>query len=208
AGGGLEGGAGRKTGRATPFWRLTASIYPAGGPRAFAPLQPGTIAKFLFTSGSTGGPKAVNKTQRVVSSNIPSAKPHCAFLEDEPPVLVDWLPWNHTFGGNNNFSAVFAYGGTFYIDAGKPVPGLIEKTVRNLREVSPTIYYNVPRGYDALLPFLESDAALRHSFFRRLKVILYAAAALPVPLWERLQRLSIQQTGKPPAMSSSLGSTP
>jgi feruloyl-CoA synthase len=207
AGSDLEVVAVRNTGSATPFARLTASIDPAVVPRAFAAIQPDTIAKFLFTSGSTAEPKAVINTQRMLCSNIQSAKQTWPFLEDEPPVLVDWLPWNHTFGGNNNFSAVFAYGGTFYIDAGKPVPGLIEKTVRNLREVSPTIYYNVPRGYDALLPFLESDAALRHSFFRRLKVILYAAAALPVPLWERLERLSIQETGKRVYMASAWGST-
>jgi feruloyl-CoA synthase len=197
----------RNTGSATPFARLTASIDPAAVSRAFAAIQPDTIAKFLFTSGSTGEPKAVINTHRMLCSNIQSAKQTWLFLEDEPPVLVDWLPWNHTFGGNNNFSGVFAYGGTLYIDAGKPMPGLIEQTVRNLREVSPTIYYNVPRGYDALLPFLESDPALRRSFFRRLKVILYAAAALPAPLWERLERLSIQETGRRVYMASAWGST-
>jgi feruloyl-CoA synthase len=207
AGDDLEVVAVRNTGSATPFARLTARTDPAIVSRSFAAIRPDTIAKFLLTSGSTGEPKAVINTHRMLCSNIQSAKQTWLFLEDEPPVLVDWLPWNHTFGGNNNFSGVFAYGGTLYIDAGKPVPGLIEQTVRNLREVSPTIYYNVPRGYDALLPFLESDADLRRSFFRRLKVILYAAAALPVPLWERLERLSIQETGKRVYMASAWGST-
>jgi feruloyl-CoA synthase len=203
----IEVVAARNIGAATPFARLTAQINPAIVSRAFAAVQPDTIAKFLFTSGSTGQPKAVINTQRMLCSNIQSATQTWPFLEDEPPVLVDWLPWNHTFGGNNNFSAVFAYGGTLYIDAGKPLPGLIEKTVRNLREVSPTMYYNVPRGYDALLPFLESDVALRRSFFARLKVLIYAAAALPEQLWERLEQLAIQETGKCVWMASAWGST-
>jgi feruloyl-CoA synthase len=175
--------------------------------RAFAAITNDTIAKFLFTSGSTGQPKAVINTHRMLCSNIQSALQTWPFLRDEPPVLVDWLPWNHTFGGNNNFSTVLGHGGTMYIDAGKPLPGLMEKTIRNLREVSSTIYYNVPRGFDALLPFLENDAVLRHTFFARLKVIVYAAAALPVPLWERLERLSIQETGKRVRMTSAWGST-
>src|SRR5205823_3968313 len=169
---------------ATPFERLTEAGDAAAVSRAFAAVQPETIAKFLFTSGSTGQPKAVINTQRMLCSNIQSRAQAWPFLENEPPVIVDWLPWNHTFGGNNDFGLVLAHGGTLYIDGGKPVPGLIETTVRNLREVSPTICYNAPRGYDALLPFLESDAALRRTFFSRLKVILYAAAALPVHLWD------------------------
>jgi feruloyl-CoA synthase len=175
--------------------------------RAFAGVGPDTIAKFLFTSGSTGQPKAVINTQRMLCSNIQSRAQTWPFLDDEPPVLVDWLPWNHTFGGNNDFGMVLAHGGTMYIDAGKPVPGLIETTVRNLREVSPTICLNVPRGYDALLPFLEKDAELRRSFFARLKVVLYAAAALPAHVWDRLEQLSIQETGKRAHMTSAWGST-
>ena len=175
--------------------------------RAFAAVEPDTIAKFLFTSGSTGQPKAVINTQRMLCSNVQSRAQAWPFLEDEPPVLVDWLPWNHTFGGNNDFGLVLAHGGTLYIDGGKPVPGLIETTVRNLRDVSPTICFNAPRGYDALLPFLENDAALRRSFFARLKVILYAAAALPAHIWDRLERLSILETGKRVHMASAWGST-
>jgi feruloyl-CoA synthase len=174
---------------------------------AFAAIQPDTIAKFLFTSGSTGEPKAVINTQRMLCSNMQSLQMAWPFLEDEPPVLMDWLPWSHTFGGNYNFGVVLSNGGTMYIDGGKPVPGLIETTVRNLCEISPTIYYNVPRGFDGLLPFLENNAALRRAFFERLKVIFYAAAALPAPLWERLERLSIEQTGQRVRMVSSWGST-
>jgi feruloyl-CoA synthase len=186
---------------------LTQRTDTAAVTRAFASVGPETIAKFLFTSGSTGQPKAVINTQRMLCSNIQSRAQTWPFLEDEPPVLVDWLPWNHTFGGNNDLGMVLAHGGTMYIDAGKPAPGLIETTVRNLREVSPTIVLNVPRGYDALLPFLEKDATLRRSFFARLKVILYAAAALPTHLWDRLEQLSIQETGKRVHMTSAWGST-
>jgi feruloyl-CoA synthase len=122
-------------------------------------------------------------------------------------VILDWLPWNHTFGANHNFNMVLANGGTLYIDDGKPVPGLIEKTVANLREVSPTIYFNVPRGYDALIPFLEKDAALRKNFFRDLQLIFYAAAALPQNLWEKLEDLSVRERGKRTVMVSSWGAT-
>jgi len=192
---------------ADDFSRLTHRTDPASVNRAFADVQPDTIAKFLFTSGSTGEPKAVINTQRMLCSNIQSRAQAWPFLEEEPPVLVDWLPWNHTFGGNYDFGLVLAHGGTLYIDGGKPVPGLIETTVRNLRDVSPTISYNAPRGYDALLPFLESDAELRRSFFARLRVILYGAAALPIHLWDSLERLSILETGKRVRMSSGWGST-
>jgi feruloyl-CoA synthase len=197
----------RNIGTATPFAQLTAKTDPSAVFSAFSGVGPDTIAKFLFTSGSTGQPKAVINTQRMLCSNIQSRAQAWPFLEDEPPVLVDWLPWNHTFGGNNNLGVVLGHGGTLYIDAGKPVPGLIETTVRNLREVSPTIYYNVPRGYDALLPFLENDAGLRHSFFARLKIILHAAAALPAPLWERLERLAMQEARHRPHLSAAWGST-
>jgi feruloyl-CoA synthase len=197
----------RNIATATPFAQLTAKTDSSAVSRAFSAIGPDTVAKFLFTSGSTGQPKAVINTQRMLCSNIQSRAQAWPFLEDEPPVLVDWLPWNHTFGGNNNLGVVLGHGGSLYIDAGKPVPGLIETTVRNLREVSPTIYYNVPRGYDALLPFLENDAALRRSFFARLKIILHAAAALPAPLWQRLERLAMQEATHRPHLSAAWGST-
>ncbi|MCI0662835.1 MAG: AMP-binding protein, partial [Acidobacteria bacterium] len=175
--------------------------------RAFAAIGPDTIAKFLLTSGSTGEPKAVINTHRMLCSNQESLAQCWRFLHEEPPVLVDWLPWNHTFGGNNNFDLVLSRGGTLYIDEGKPAPGLIETTVRNLRDASPTIYYNVPRGFDILLPYLENDPVLRRNFFARLKIIMYAAAALPVPLWERLERLSIAELGKRVSLTSAWGAT-
>jgi feruloyl-CoA synthase len=178
--------------------------------QAFAAVSPDTIAKFLFTSGSTGEPKGVINTQRMLCSNqqaISQLWPFLAQNVNGPPVIVDWLPWNHTFGANHNFNLVLANGGTLYIDEGKPVPGLIEKTVTNLREVSSTIYFNVPRGFDALIPFLEKDAALRKNFFRDLQLIFYAAAALPQNLWEKLENLSIQERGKRTVMVSSWGAT-
>ena len=119
------------------------------------------------------------------------------FVEDRPPVVVDWLPWNHTFGGNHNFNLVLRNGGTMYVDGGKPVPGLVDTTARNLKEVAPTMYFNVPRGYDLLLPFLEKDAELRRNFFRDLDVLFYAAAALPQSLWDRLVRLPSRKQAEP-----------
>ncbi|MBS1807908.1 MAG: feruloyl-CoA synthase [Acidobacteria bacterium] len=174
---------------------------------AFATITPDTIAKFLLTSGSTGKPKAVINSQRMLCSNQMTLAQAWPFLRETPPVLVDWLPWNHTAGGNNNFGLTLTHGGTLYIDEGKPVPGLIEKTVRNLREIAPTVYYSVPRGYEALLPFLENDVELRRNFFSRLKVLQYAGAALPANLWERLQQVSIAATGKRVPLTSGWGST-
>jgi len=175
--------------------------------KAFAAVGHDTIAKFLFTSGSTGEPKGVINTQRMLCSNQQAVTQLWPFLDEKPPVILDWLPWNHTFGANHNFNMMLANGGTLYIDDGKPVPGLIEKTVANLREVSPTIYFNVPRGFDALILFLEKDDALRKSFFRDLQLIFYAAAALPQNLWEKLEDLSVRERGKRTVMVSSWGAT-
>src|SRR5688572_1618009 len=158
--------------------------------REFSRITSQTIAKILFTSGSTGLPKGVINTHGMLCANQQMLAQAWPFVEDRPPVVVDWLPWNHTFGGNHNFNLVLRNGGTLYIDAGKPAPGLVEATVRNLKEVAPTLYFNVPRGYDLLLPFLENDAELRENFFRELDVIFYAAAALPQNLWDRLKKLS------------------
>jgi len=163
---------------------------------AHAAVGPDTIAKFLLTSGSTGQPKAVINTQRMLCSNQQMLTQALPSLRVEPPVLVDWLPWNHTAGSNHNFGLVLNHGGTLYIDEGKPVPGLIEKTVRNLREVAPTIYFNVPRGYEALLPFLREDAQLRERFFSRLGLLQYAAAMLPQPIWQAYEELAVQTCGE------------
>ncbi len=192
---------------ATPFAALHEVAAGPAVDAAFARVGPDTVAKILFTSGSTGLPKGVINTQRMLCSNQQALLQVWPFLKDKPPVAVDWLPWNHTYGGNNNFHSVLANGGTLYIDEGKPAPGLIEKTVANLREVPTTVYQNVPRGYDMLLPYLERDAALRRTFFRDLDVIVYAGAALPQHLWTRLENLAIAETGQRIVMVSAWGST-
>jgi feruloyl-CoA synthase len=166
-----------------------------------------TIAKILFTSGSTGTPKGVINTHRMLCSNQQALAQMWPFLHEKRPVILDWLPWSHTFGANHNFNLVMTHGGTLYIDEGKPAPGLIEKTVANLREVSPTLFFNVPRGYDMLLPYLEADAALRENFCRNLDLIFYSGAALPQPLWERLEAIAVQVRGAPIPMVSSWGAT-
>jgi feruloyl-CoA synthase len=192
---------------ATPFADLAATTPTPAVERAHNRVGPDTIAKILFTSGSTGMPKGVINTQRMMCSNQQAIAQVWPFLESKPPVIVDWLPWNHTFGGNHNFNMVLRNGGTLYIDAGKPAPGLVEKTVANLREVSPTLYFNVPRGFDVMLPYLEADTGLRDTFFARLDLIFHAGAALPQPLWERLEKLSVDSTGKRARMVSAWGST-
>lgn len=174
---------------------------------AFSRITPDTVAKILFTSGSTGTPKGVINTHRMLTSNQESWAQLWPFVEERPQVLVDWLPWNHTFGGNACFNMMLRNGGTLYIDGGKPAPGLIETTARNLREISPTMYFNVPRGFDLLMPMLEQDAALRSSFFRDLDMVFYAGAALPQNLWERLEKLALDEKGGNLAMLSAWGST-
>ncbi len=192
---------------ATPFAQLTETRPGPGLADAFAAIRPDTVCKYLFTSGSTGMPKGVINTHRMLCSNQQAIAQLWPFLAEKPPVIVDWLPWNHTFGGNHNFNLILLHGGTLYIDEGKPVPGLIEKTVANLREVSPTLYFNVPRGYDMLLPFLAADETVRNSFFGEMDLIFYAAAALPQNLWEWLEDLSIQARGKRVPLVASWGST-
>ncbi|HUL93330.1 MAG TPA: feruloyl-CoA synthase [Burkholderiales bacterium] len=193
--------------QATPFAELLAAGATPGADAAFARLGPDTVAKILFTSGSTGAPKGVINTQRMLTVNQEQYALVWPFLEERPLVLVDWLPWNHTFGGNSNFFMMLRNGGTIHIDAGKPAPGLVETSVRNLKEISPTIYFNVPRGFDLLLPFLEKDAGLRASFFRRLDLMVYAGAALPQNLWERMQQLALAERGARVPLISAWGST-
>lgn len=174
---------------------------------AAAHIDGETIAKFLFTSGSTGLPKAVINTHRMLTVNQQAMAQVWPFVTEDELVLVDWLPWSHTFGGNHNFNLVLRHAGTLYIDAGKPVPALVEHTVRNLADVSPTIYFNVPAGFAALLPYLEKDIPLAISFFARLRLIFYAAAALPQDLWSRLEAISVRATGMRVPMTSSWGAT-
>jgi feruloyl-CoA synthase len=170
-------------------------------------IGPDTIAKFLLTSGSTGNPKAVINTQRMLCANQVMIRETMAFLKDEPPVIVDWLPWNHTFGGNHNIGLTLFNGGSMYLDAGKPMPGGIEETVRNLAEISPTVYFNVPKGYESLLPYLRDDKALRAKFFHRLHAMFFSGAALSPFVWNSLDELGLQETGFRVPMLTGLGAT-
>ncbi len=186
---------------------LMATPLDASLDAAHGKIGPDTIAKFLLTSGSTGNPKAVINTQRMICANQVMIRETMAFLKDEPPVIVDWLPWNHTFGGNHNIGLTLYNGGSMYLDQGKPMPGGIEETVRNLREISPTVYFNVPKGYELLLPYLRDDAALRAKFFGRLHAMFFSGAALSPFVWDSLDELSVQETGTRVPMLTGLGAT-
>ncbi len=191
----------------TPFAELLAvQPTPAVG-TAYAKVGPDTVAKILFTSGSTGHPKGVINTQLMLCANQAMSRAALCFIADEPPVLLDWLPWNHTFGGNHNFGIALYNGGSLYIDEGKPMPGAIEATVRNLRDVAPTIYFNVPKGFEILLPYLQQDRTLCETFFSRLKVLFYAGAGLSQYVRNELERLAVEVTGERIIFLSSLGST-
>ena len=191
----------------TPLQTLLTPAATADADAAHARVRPDTIVKFLFTSGSTGTPKAVINTQRMWCANQAMILSQLAFFEDDPPVIVDWSPWHHTAGGNHNFGFVLYNGGTLYIDEGKPVPGLIETTVKNLREVATNWYFTVPKGYEALLPYLRADAQLRNTFFRRLKVLWFAGAALSQSVFDQMQELALAACGERIMFLTGLGST-
>ena len=182
---------------------------PAGAEvdAAQAKTGPDTIAKLLFTSGSTGTPKGVINTHRMMTSNQAMVVAVNPSYGAEPPTLLDWLPWSHTFGGNNNFNLVLSNGGSYYIDEGRPLPGAIEATARNLREVSPTVYYNVPRGFEMLLPYFQEDEALRRSLFAKLQSFCYAGAALSPHVRREYERLGHETAGEAIPMLTSYGST-
>ena len=191
----------------TPFESLVATSATADVDHARDRVGSDTIAKVLFTSGSTGRPKGVINTQRMLCSNQEMIRSVLAFLGDAPPVLCDWLPWNHTAGGNHNFGLVLYNGGTLYIDEGKPAPALFAATIRNLGEVSCTAHFEVPRFYEMLMPHLRSDAVLREAFFRDLKLIFYAAAGLGQKFWDELRDVSLQACGEELLIMTGFGST-
>lgn len=191
----------------TPFAHLLDHPPSDGLERAYGALDGDTVAKYLFTSGSTGMPKGVINTQRMLCANQRMAEIYMVPDPDDPPVLLCWLPWNHTMGGNFTFNGCLRQGGTFHIDGGRPVPGLFDKTIANLREVAPTQISNVPVGFSMLLPHLESDADLRRAFFSRLKLLGYGGASLPQELWQRYQDLAVAETGERIMFITGWGST-
>nr|HPQ95024.1 feruloyl-CoA synthase [Thiolinea sp.] len=189
-------------------WQQALATVP--GPAleaAEAALSPDTVAKFLFTSGSTGLPKAVINTQRMLCCNQAMIAESLAFLQDEPPVLVDWMPWNHTAGGNHNFGIAIYNGGTLYIDGGKPTPAGIAETVRNLSEISPTWYSNVPKGYEMLVERMAGNETFTRSFFARLNQIQYAGANLARHVWDGLMQHARETTGQRIMIVTGYGST-
>ncbi|WP_182347039.1 AMP-binding protein [Tomitella gaofuii] len=212
AGAGDTAGAGNTTDTTDAAVTLAALAADAdAGSRAraeelFAGVGPDTIAKIMFTSGSTGSPKGVINTQGMLTANQQQMRQVWPFLADEPPVLLDWLPWSHTFGGNHNLHMVLVNGGTLWIDDGRPAPGMIERTVRNLQDVSPTVYFNVPAGYGVLVPILERDDAAARRFFASLRLGFCAAAALPQGLLERIRALA-HRHGSTMEMTTSWGLT-
>ena len=193
--------------QATPFADLVATRATAGVDAANANVGPDTIAKVLFTSGSTGRPKGVINTQRMLAANQAMIQARLAFLADAPPVLCDWLPWNHTFGGNHNFGLTLFHGGTMYLDRGRPTPEGFGETIRALQDVAPTVYFNVPRGYEMLVSHLRDDVRLCERFFSRLQLFFCAAAGLPQHVWDALQELAIRTSGEEILMITGFGAT-
>ena len=178
---------------ALPFSALLATRETPAVAAAFAAVGPDTHAKYLLTSGSTGHPKVVINTQRMLTANQQMLRQTLRFLDREKPVLLDWLPWSHTFGGNHNKFIVVRTGGTMYIDDGRPLPGLIDRTIAHLRGPDvepPTLHFNVPKGYDMMLPALEADLALARRFFGRLRMVFYAGAGMPQATWQRLEAVA------------------
>jgi feruloyl-CoA synthase len=193
--------------RATPFAELEHASVTAAVDDARHQVTGDTIAKVLFTSGSTGRPKGVINTQRMLCSNQEMIRSVLAFLADEPPVICDWSPWNHTAGGNHNFGLVLCNGGTLYIDEGKPTPAHFATTLRNLREIPCTAHFAVPRLYEMLMPHLRSDAVLRQTFFSQVKLLFYAAAGLGQRFWDELRDLALQACGEEIMIMTGFGAT-
>ncbi len=191
----------------TSFADLLATPVTPAVDAAMLATGPETIAKFLFTSGSTKLPKAVINTQGMWCANQQQMAQSMPVLAEAPPVLVDWLPWTHTFGGNHNFGMVVYHGGTMYIDDGKPTPALIGETLRNLREIAPTVYFNVPTGFEAIATAMKTDDALRRNLLSRVRMFFYAGAALAQPVWDSLYESEEREIGERIVMSTGLGMT-
>ena len=191
----------------TAFESLCATPATPAVDAAMAATGPDTIVKFLFTSGSTKLPKAVINTQRLWCANQQQMAQSMPVLADKELVLVDWLPWNHTFGGNHNVGMVIYHGGTLYIDDGKPTPALIHETLRNLREIAPTVYFNVPTGFEAIANAMKTDDALRKTLLSRVQMFFYAGAALAQPIWDSLYESQEREIGERIVMGTGLGMT-
>jgi feruloyl-CoA synthase len=201
-------GSGAVEGRATtPFSALLQTQPTPAVEAAMHATGPDTITKFLFTSGSTKLPKAVVNTHGMWCANQQQMRQSMPVLAEEPPVLVDWLPWNHTFGGNHNVGLVIYNGGTLYIDDGKPTPALMQETLRNLREVAPTIYFNVPTGFEAIAHAMKADAVLRKNLLSKVRMFFYSGAALAQPVWDLLHEVQEAEVGERIVMGTGLGMT-
>ncbi|HQC95247.1 MAG TPA: feruloyl-CoA synthase [Aquabacterium sp.] len=193
--------------RVLGFDALLAATPGASLAAAHAQVGPDTIAKFLFTSGSTKAPKGVVNTHRMICANQQQVRQCMAFLAEEPPVLIDWLPWNHTFGGNHNVGITLYNGGTLYIDDGKPTPKGIAQTLANLREIAPTVYFNVPKGFEEIATAMDTDPVLRDSLFKRCKAFMFAGAGLSQAVWDKLDAHGEAAVGERLRMVTGLGMT-
>lgn len=193
--------------QATPWAQLLATPATPAVDAAMRATGPDTLVKFLFTSGSTKLPKPVINTQRMWCANLRQITLSLPALAEAPPVLVDWLPWNHTFGGNHNFGLVLQHGGTLHIDDGKPVPALMHETLRNLREIAPTVYFNVPAGFEQIAQALQTDAQLRATLLSRVRFFFYSGAGLSQPVWDTLHAVQEAALGERIVMATGLGMT-
>ena len=192
---------------ATLFGDLLATPDTSQVDEAQAATGPYTVAKILFTSGSTGVPKGVITTQLMLCSNQEMIRTVFPFLAEEPPVICDWMPWHHTFGGSHNIGLVLYNGGTMYLDRGKPMPGAFDESLRNLREVPQTVFFNVPKGFEMVVNSLEADDEFREHFCSRLRMAFFAAAGLPQHIWDAFDRLAIRTVGTRIPILTGLGST-